>query len=79
MEGDKKLSAVVLKNTQTGELREVPTSGVFVFIGLSPNTQVVRDLVDVDAMGFVVTDGMLATSVLGIFAAGDCREGSTHQ
>jgi thioredoxin reductase (NADPH) len=77
--GDKKLSAVVLKNTQTGELREVNPSGVFVFIGLSPNTQIVRGVVHVDAMGFIVTDGTLATSVPGIFAAGDCREGSTKQ
>ncbi len=77
--GDKKLSAVVLKDTVTGELREVTPSGVFVFIGLTPNTQIVRDLVDVDAMGFIVTDGTLATSMPGVFAAGDCREGSTKQ
>jgi thioredoxin reductase (NADPH) len=77
--GDKKIAAVVLRDTVTGAQREIRPSGVFVFIGLSPNTQIVRDLVSVDAMGFIVTDGMLATSVPGIFAAGDCREGSTKQ
>lgn len=77
--GDGRLQTVVLKNTQTGGLMDVNPAGVFVFIGLSPNTQIVRDLVQVDAAGFIVTDGMLATSVPGIFAAGDCREGSTKQ
>jgi thioredoxin reductase (NADPH) len=77
--GDKKLASVVLKDTETGELREIEPAGVFVFVGLSPNTAVVKGTVELDAMGFVVTDGMLATNVPGIFAAGDCREGSTKQ
>lgn len=77
--GDKRLTGVVLKDSTSGELREINPAGVFVFIGLSPNTQIVRDTVDTDPMGFIVTDGMLATSVPGIFAAGDCRQGSTKQ
>ncbi|MBI5288672.1 MAG: FAD-dependent oxidoreductase [Chloroflexi bacterium] len=77
--GNKRLASVVLRNTVTGELSEVQPEGVFVFIGLSPNTAVVRGLVDVDGMGFIVTDVTLQTSVPGIFAAGDCREGSTKQ
>ena len=54
-------------------------AGVFVFIGLSPNAQLLRDLVDVDAQGFVKTDLTLQTSVPGLFAAGDVRAGSTKQ
>jgi len=77
--GNKRLASVVLRNTETGELSEVQPEGVFVFIGLSPNTSAVRDLVNVDAMGLIVTDAALQTSVPGIFAAGDCREGSTKQ
>jgi thioredoxin reductase (NADPH) len=77
--GNKKLEAVVLKNTKTGALTEVNPSGVFVFIGLSPNTEIVREVVEVDAMGFIVTDAALQTSMPGVFAAGDCREGSTKQ
>ena len=52
---------------------------MFVFIGLTPNTQFVRDLVDIDERGFIQTDGTLQTSVEGVFAAGDCRAGSTKQ
>ena len=49
------------------------------FIGLSPNTDVVKDLIDLDEQGFVVTDAALQTSVPGVFAAGDVRAGSTKQ
>jgi thioredoxin reductase (NADPH) len=54
-------------------------AAAFVFIGLSPNTAAVADLVKLDRDGFVVTDPGLMTSAPGIFAAGDCRAGSTKQ
>ena len=77
--GDGKLQSVVIKNNETGATSELETSGVFVFIGLTPNTSIVKGQISLDAMGFVVTDGVLATNVPGVFAAGDCREGSTKQ
>ena len=77
--GNGKLDTVVLKNQKTGELTEVHPSGVFVFIGLTPNTSIVKMDVDLDERGFIVTDGMLQTSMPGVFSAGDCREGSTKQ
>src|SRR5436309_10134737 len=46
---------------------------------LTPNTGIVQGVVDLDARGFLVTDAALQTSVAGIFAAGDCRAGSTKQ
>src|SRR5262245_24562448 len=67
--GKDKLESVILKNVKSGEMNEIHPSGVFVFIGLSPNSEVVRDLVEVDERGFIVTDGTLMTSVPGIFAA----------
>ena len=75
--GDGKLSSVVLSSDGTEQ--EEPYDGVFVFIGLSPNTELVKGLVDLDAQGFVVTDAGLQTSVPGVFAAGDVRAGSTKQ
>jgi thioredoxin reductase (NADPH) len=77
--GDSRLKGVVLRDVKTGERREVHPSGVFVFIGLSPNTAIVKGLVELDAQGFVTTGDGLETSVSGIFAAGDCRAGSTKQ
>ncbi|HLW00695.1 MAG TPA: FAD-dependent oxidoreductase [Ktedonobacterales bacterium] len=77
--GDSHLETVVLRDTQSGDTQEIKPRGVFVFIGLQPNTQIVKDLVMLDERGFIVTDGMLSTSVPGIFAAGDCRADSTKQ
>jgi thioredoxin reductase (NADPH) len=77
--GNGKLQAVVLRNTQTGETSEVDVPGVFVFIGLKPNTEIVAEMVKLDERGFILTDVALQTNVPGIFAAGDCRAGSTKQ
>lgn len=77
--GDKRLRSVVLHNTETGERWEVTPAGVFVFIGLTPNTTFVRDLVNLDSNGFITTDAALQTNVPGVFAAGDSRSGSTNQ
>jgi thioredoxin reductase (NADPH) len=77
--GDKRLRSVVLHDTQTGERREITPAGVFVFVGLTPNTAFVRNLVATNDPGFIITDAALQTNVPGIFAAGDCRAGSTNQ
>jgi thioredoxin reductase (NADPH) len=77
--GDSRLRSVVLEDTSSGEQREVTPDGVFVFIGLDPNTALVRDLVKLDEFGFVQTDIGLQTSMPGVFAAGDVRAGSTKQ
>lgn len=77
--GKDKLEAVILKSTANGETREIRPDGVFVFIGLTPNTGVVAGRVGLDERGFVTTDVALQTSIAGVFAAGDCRAGSTKQ
>lgn len=77
--GDQKLRSVVVRDTKTGEERELTPDGVFVFIGLTPNTEIVRDTVTLDAQGFIVADMALQTSMPGVFTAGDCRAGSTKQ
>lgn len=77
--GEGKLETVVLKNTETGETTETHPAGVFVFIGLRPNTAVVNGVLDLDDSGFISTDAALMTSLPGVFAAGDVRAGSTKQ
>jgi thioredoxin reductase (NADPH) len=54
-------------------------AGVFVFVGLEPNTAFVRDVVDLDSVGHIVVDSHLQTSVKGVFAAGDIRQYSARQ
>ena len=77
--GGTTLTSVVLEDTVTGEKTEEAFDGAFVFIGLSPNTEVVQGLVELDGQGFITTDAALQTSVPGIFAAGDVRAGATKQ
>jgi thioredoxin reductase (NADPH) len=77
--GDGHLDTVMLKDTGSGELRALHPAAVFVFIGLSPNTELVKGLVALDERGFVVSSPTLETSVHGVFVAGDCRAGSTKQ
>jgi thioredoxin reductase (NADPH) len=73
------LSAVKVQDRATGEIKEWHPEGVFVFIGLSPNSGFLPPEIEVDRWGFVVTDRMLQTSVKGCFAAGDVRAGATNQ
>jgi thioredoxin reductase (NADPH) len=77
--GDSRLRSVVLQDRQSGEEREVAPDGVFVFVGLAPNTDLVKGVVDLDEAGFIQTDVGLQTSMPGVFAAGDVRAGSTKQ
>ena len=73
------LTTVVTKNTETGEIQELHVPGVFVFIGLSPNSRKFKDIARLDDQGFIMTSIDFQTSTEGIFAAGDVRSGSTKQ
>ena len=63
----------------TSEQEELHPAGVFVFIGLDPNTGFLSGAVELDQRGFIVTESGMETSRHGIFAAGDARAGSTKQ
>jgi thioredoxin reductase (NADPH) len=76
---DNRLASVVVQDRATGELKDWQYDGVFVFIGLSPNSDLVKDKVETDRFGFVMTDSNLMTTLPGLFAAGDVRLGSTKQ
>lgn len=79
IKGKTQLEAVIVEDRATGELKEWHYDGIFIFIGLSPNNDILKNKVDIDSYGFVVTDKTLQTSLKGVFAAGDVREGSTKQ
>ena len=74
-----KLSGVVAKDRSTGEVTEFHPAGVFVFVGLTPNTDFLKGTVELDQWGFIKTDDRFATSMPGVYAAGDARAGSTKQ
>ncbi|HJQ72468.1 MAG TPA: FAD-dependent oxidoreductase [Actinomycetota bacterium] len=78
-DGSGKLGSVVIEDLVSGALEEQHPAGVFVFIGLDPNTGFVKSSVDLDERGFVATDPTFMSSMPGVFAAGDVRDGSTKQ
>lgn len=73
------VEAVSLENTETGERGELPTDGVFIFVGYSPNNKLIPSGVRMDEQGFVITDDRCATNIPGIFAAGDVRQKFANQ
>lgn len=77
--GRDRLEAVVVEDRASGDVKEWRYDGVFIFIGLSPNSGLAQGKAELDPMGFVVTDSQLMTSLPGLFAAGDVRAGSTKQ
>jgi thioredoxin reductase (NADPH) len=79
IEGEKKVELLRLKNVKTGEISEIYTDGVFIYIGSIPNSSMVKGLVELDENGFIITDNLMRTSVPGIFAAGDVRNTTFRQ
>jgi thioredoxin reductase (NADPH) len=71
---------VKVAGTQNGDKKVFETDGVFVFVGLIPNTQFLKNSdVKLDEVGFILTDADLHTSMTGVFASGDVRSGATMQ
>jgi thioredoxin reductase (NADPH) len=73
IEGDDKVTGVRFEDTCTGEVKQLPVDGVFIFVGQIPNTTFLEDVVELDPEGYIVTDDQLQTSRPGVFAAGDAR------
>ncbi len=71
---------VRLRNVDTNETEELNVDGVFIFVGMIPNTEFLRGAVDIDENGYIVCDcSTLKTSMPGVFVAGDCRERAAMQ
>lgn len=76
---DGRLGAILTRDRASGQERRFEPAAAFVFVGLDPNTQFLRGVVDLDGQGFIVTDDRYATSLDGVYAAGDVRSGATKQ
>ncbi|MFQ5981518.1 MAG: FAD-dependent oxidoreductase [Candidatus Heimdallarchaeota archaeon] len=79
VEGENSLEQVVVYHADKGKESNYQPDGIFVFIGLSPNTKFLQGVIDLDASNFIVTNRALQTSRSRIYAAGDCRRDSTKQ
>lgn len=77
--GDTELRGIVIKNESNSESKELELDGMFVAIGLVPQNDVFKGLVELDERGYIVADETCLTSAKGIFVAGDCRTKSVRQ
>ena len=79
LNGDAKLESIDVTNKNTGDVKTIPVSGLFVAIGQEPDNNAFSDLVNLDARGYISAGESCHTSHAGVFAAGDCRTKSLRQ
>ena len=79
IKGRKTVESVDIRNVKTGGTSSMNVAGVFIFIGTKPNTDFVKDTINLDEGGFIITDEAMATNVPGVFAAGDIRAKTVKQ
>jgi thioredoxin reductase (NADPH) len=79
IDGAEMVEALEVENVKTGEARSLPVNGVFMYIGQIPNTAWLKDTVELDEWGYIVTDELLRTELQGVFACGDARANPLKQ
>jgi thioredoxin reductase (NADPH) len=79
IEGDGAVRQLRLKNTKDATISTLPVAGVFIAIGLEPNTDYLRGALPLDEEGHIITNELMETRVPGILAAGDIRRNSARQ
>jgi thioredoxin reductase len=80
VDGDKFVGSLTYKDKISGEEKTLNTTGIFVEIGQTPNTDFVKNVVEIDQIGKIKVDPMTQmTTTPGIWAAGDCTNGKYHQ
>lgn len=77
--GEDGVTAVALHHLKSGERRDLPVTGVFIFIGSTPNTHLLRDLVPLDQGGHALVNLWMETEQPGLFVAGDVRAQAARQ
>ena len=79
IQGEDAVENLRVKNVKTGEISDLPAAGIFVAVGIRPNTELVRNMVDCDEGGYILAGEDCATSVPGLYAAGDVRKKPLRQ
>ncbi len=77
--GEKSVESVTIKERSTGEEKILAASGVFIWVGLDPNTDFLKGKVELDRWGYVITNDEMESSVKGVFAVGDVRSKGVRQ
>jgi len=79
IKGKDLVERVVIFNNKTNQKREIRIDGVFMYVGFKPSSSLVRNLVEMDKLGRIITDHKMRTSTTGLFAAGDVRNTPLRQ
>lgn len=79
LNGEDKLTSVVVENKIDKTLREIPVDGLFVAIGRRPDTSLIQDVVTLDENGYIITDENMRTNIDGVYAVGDVRQKRLRQ
>ncbi len=79
IEGGDLVKKIRLRQVKTGEESALEVAGIFISIGLKPNTNYLKGILSLDVTGLIVTDEKMETEIPGIFAAGDIRHNSARQ
>jgi thioredoxin reductase (NADPH) len=77
--GNGKVEKVIARNVKTDTTEELNTDGVFIFIGHYPNSDLFKDQLDMDEVGYLITDDHMMTSIPGVFAAGEIQDSVFRQ
>jgi thioredoxin reductase (NADPH) len=77
--GDDEVKGIVLQDVNSKEKRTLDLDGVFIYVGITPQVDFIKNLVDMDEGGYIITDKRMCSSVPGLFAAGDVRSESIRQ
>ncbi len=72
--GEKEVAGLEIKNVKTEEIAFIPIKGVFIYVGETPQTELIKNLVNLDENGYILTDEFMQTSTPGLFIAGDVRK-----
>lgn len=79
LNGEKFLESISVKNKLSGEEKDIPLDGLFIYIGQIPNNEIFRGTVELDQNGYIIASEDCRTNLDGVFAAGDCRTKSVRQ
>ena len=79
IEGKDTVKRLKLRQVKTGERAALDISGIFVSIGLRPNTDYLKGILPLDKAGYIITNSQMETQIAGIYAAGDIRQNSARQ
>lgn len=79
IKGDKRVNKVSIQNIKEDKLYELDVSGVFIYVGLIPNSELFKNKLEFDENGFIITDDDMRTNKKFVYAAGDVRKKSLRQ